>query len=548
MKRTSASLLVGLTLTFAALHCPANERSLGGNSSPERAGLEVEWTSQVDLRPGGRIVDTALVIDENNSTTFYAIEYGSRQELISQHDLNAFGEPYGIEGAQAQAELRKEILTKELASVGREVEVKINTYTLPDSTLFTVTDTGLVSSINADTGEVHWTQRVGTRVHPTIGLGASSRFVAVVNGINIYCLDAKTGKILFDQKCRGIASGSPAVGGENPKERDEADGFIYVPLNNGDLQKFLIGTSGLSGGVYKGIGRPTARALVTDTTVSWPTYQGHYNVAKREGKEKNAIAYRLRSYDPIVSGGKALGSLLFVSSLDGIVYAIEEKTGNVYWEFASGARIAQSPIPVGNAVFVITEADELFKLDIQTGLPVAGWETPVPGIGQYVGASEDRLYAMDRVGNLLALSLENGQQQGSVRLNDLAYILPNYKSDRLYVGFSSGRFLCLREIGKSQPFFHSEEVKEAVFEESPAGMEQKAAQEAAEDDPFRVFDAKPKGDDGGAADDPFNDPFAPSKKTDAGAGQNNSGDPFAPSRSTKPGGNSGGGADDDPFK
>ncbi len=496
-----------------------------------RAGLTVEWFTQLDVRPGGKIVDTALVVNPDNSTTFFALEYGTQREVISQRDFDAFGKVMGIEGAQARAEVRKEILDDELAALGRKYEVKINRYTLPESTIYALTDTGLVNAIDGDTGRLKWSTRIGSSRLPSIGIGANHHYVAAINGIKVFCLDVTNGKILFAIDSKGIATSSPAVGGEEPKAEDGENGYVFVPLTNGLIEKFPIENNGTGSSFYKSVGTPTARPLVTEKTISWPTNKGHYNVVRRSTLS-NGLSYRLRAYAPIISPANALGKIIYVASLDGFVYAIEEVQGTIVWEMSTGEQISQSPIPVHNEVYVITDANDLFRVDALTGVHTKGWEEPMAGIVNYVGRSESKLYVTDRLGHLVAIDLKSGQKVGQVLLSELDLILPNYLSDRLYVGYDSGMIQCLREIGKPMPHYHRNDLEPVAIDDKPKVDKEGKPIIDAEDDPFKAFDSKPK-----ASVKPGEvDPFAPKKAGGAGTDD----DPFAPKKDNSKGG--------DPFK
>ena len=525
-------------LAVAMLSTPAVARDGGviSSASVSPAGLTVQWFTQVDIAPGGRVVDIDMVVDENNSTTFFAVEYGNSREVISQHDFNAFGRPYGIEGAQQQAELRKEILEKELEALGRDTDIKINKYALPETTLFTLSNTGLVTSIDGDTGKTNWKTKIGSRNRPTVGIGANEDFVAAINGATVYCLEAATGKIVFEQRCSAAVGASPAVTGKLPepppadldgeeleefKRVNQVTGYVFVPLVNGRLQAFSLAKNGIGSEAYVAVGRSMARPLITEQYVSWPTAMGHYNVAPKD--EVRSVAFRVRANDSIVSSGTSQGGLIFFTSLDGYVYAVNQQKGTIVWEFSTGERITQSPIPIGNDLFVISDEHKLFKIDAQSGWSANGWGEPVRGVHDFVGSSKNKLYVTSRTGNLVAIDVNTGQRLGTVNVSGLSLILPNYATDRLYVGRESGLIQCLHEVGSRIPQFKSGEFVEAAkpTEAKPIGSEPIVP---TEDDPFKQFDSpdKDEKDSFGAGVKEEDDPFAPK----GGGNKSNDEDPF----------------------
>lgn len=523
-----------------------------------RAGLKVEWTTQVDVTGvGGKIVDIQLNVNEDRSRTFFAIEYGNQREVISEFDIGPFGVPFGtnpdiakmdpkfrekIEKMIAQhsdsfieeetgidedtvAAIRQEIIDRvaeaeEFATnrqqqliammdlQGRDVEVKLNKYTLPESTVYVTTTTGFVQAIDADTGLTRWSVTIGNRKYPTIGLGASDEHVAVINGSSVYCLDANNGRQLWDRRCRGSVGSSPMVSGK----------FIFVPLVNGRLEAFPIENDGIGAESYVSIGRARSRPLVTEDSVCWATDEGYFTVASND--QVSSPHYRLRADSSIVASGTTLDGRLFVASTDGFTYAIKEISGGLLWQFSTGQRVTHSPIPIGNYVYLITDEHKMFKLFAHDGGAVQGWEDPVEDVTRFVGATRDKIYVQNKIGQIVALNQTNGKKVGMISSMSTDLILPNYQSDRLYVGNGSGSVQCLREQGSEVPYFHADEVTEIVDNQGDvkpdAGVGEPVTEEgdAETKDPFAAFDEEDdkKSDnkdpfEGGKKEEDPEDPF-----------------------------------------
>jgi outer membrane protein assembly factor BamB len=579
MNRISNSLVAILALSILAQLASAQEGMIS-TVDAARAGLKVEWTSQVDISArGGKIVDIQLNVNENRATTFFALEYGNHRELISEFDIGPFGVPYGtdlsisemdrreresverllptmkdseiqeelgtdeeivakiraeivrrVDEAQEAAENRKERLVTLMKLQNRDVEVKLEKFTLPASSVYVVTNTGFVQGMDANTGMTRWSNSVGNRNYPTIGLGASNNHVAIVNGSSLYCLDAMTGRQLWSRKCRGSVGASPMV----------SDKFVFVPLVNGRLEAFEIEASGIGAKSYVSIGYPQSRPLVTETSVCWSTDRGYFTVAAND--QVASPHYRLKTDSPIVSSGTASGGNLFVGATDGFAYGIKESNGSMLWQFSTGQRILQSPIPIGQYVYLITDEHQMFKLYGQSGIAAPGWSVPIENVTKFVGASKNKIYVQNKIGQIVALDQSNGARVSTVASQSTELVLPNYQSDRLYVGNGSGSVQCLRELASNVPYYHADEettVAEAGGPK-PAGMDEVKGGEQQGGDPFAAFGDEGGGDkkgDGGG--DPFgNDPFG----NDAKSGDKNeeksegkgSGDPF--------------GGSNDPFK
>ena len=205
-----ASALVTAVLLVSAGTAFASD-SLVPDGIAHRAGLKVEWNSQMQVGGTTKMVDWFLQINENESTTYFTMESGPLREVVSNRQLNAKGEPFGIDGAKDEIDFRAEILEQRYKKRGVEgYEIKRSNYTLPKSILYTLSSNGNVGAIDADTGIAHWNRLIdsGSRV---VGLGASNGHVAVVIGSRVFCLNAADGRVLWDRKTNYSPGASPAV-------------------------------------------------------------------------------------------------------------------------------------------------------------------------------------------------------------------------------------------------------------------------------------------------------------------------------------------------
>ena len=468
---------------------------LVSDATIHRAGLLVEWSSQAPVGASNQLVDWELLIDENQATTTVEVRAGNRREVISQHDRNPLGEPLGVAGAQKLGQARKEHMLAEFAARGKkDIEVTVETFQQPKATMFLMSDSGDVTAFDANTGKTHWLNRVGSSSSPGIGLGANAKYVAVVKGSVLYCLEASTGKELWSKKCRYSVGSSPAV----------SDEHIAVPLTDGRLELFSLENDGLGSHALIALGEGTAQPLVTAASVSWPTTRGELNVMMRNNNGRS-ISYRLRSDDAIVSEATTDGKNLYVGSLDGFLYAINEVRGSVRWEISLGVGISQSPVSLGEFVYAISDDDKLFKVVADTGEPAPGWENPMEKISRYLGASEKNLYLLDSRGTLAVVNRDSKSIVSSTPVGQIDLVLNNYKSDRLYIASKSGAVQCLREVTSERPFFHGDEIAGKIMEGSGSkqGSDSKQGSGSANDNPFAADAGSDNPFGGGGGDNPF---------------------------------------------
>jgi outer membrane protein assembly factor BamB len=528
-----ACTVIGLTL-WAGTASAQSGSILTSDAVIHQAGLMVEWSSQAPVGASNRLVDWELFVDENQATTTIEVTTGSRREVISQFDRNARGDVMGVEGAEKFAQARKEHILAELAARGKkDVAVTIRKFQQPKATLFLMTDSGDVTAIDANTGKTQWLSRVGEGSGPGIGLGVNATHVAVVRGSFVYCLENATGKELWSKRCKYSVGSSPAV----------TDKHIMVPLTDGRLELLPLKTQGLGSHALMALGEGTAQPLVTASSVSWPTTRGELNVMIRS-TDTHSISYRLRSDDAIVSQATTDGKTLYVGSLDGFLYAIDETRGSIRWAISLGVGISESPVPLGDYVYAISNDNKLYKVVAATGELANGWGTPLEKISRFIGASEGSLYLLDTFGNLVVIDRTSKTIVNRVAVGKIDLVLNNYQNDRLYLASKSGMLQCLREIKSERPYFHGDEpVGKPMEDRTDSDAEGSGSKKPmASQNPFGGSDESENPFGGSGNENPFGGGGDDSDSQDGGdsedpfGGSSDSEDPF------------GGSADDeDPF-
>lgn len=502
----TAGLIAVTGMVYLANPVHANDE-VTSNAIINRAGLTVEWATHSGIGRGGKLTDWHININENNATTFFTVSAGKYRENFSQNTISPFGRPYGIEGAEEFAAIRVDFLKAELENDGiKDVEIKVDKYTLPETTIYALTSNAIVKAIDGDSGRTKWSAQVGDPRLPSIGVGSSNDLVAALNGSTVYCLDASTGKTLWTKKCRSAPSAPPSV----------SDGKIFVPLLNGRLETFEqvelnvdsdnndleVGSSdtgkaekAIRSYAYVSKGRGTARPYVTDVAVAWPTSNGDLNVAPVYGT-RPGVVYQLRSDNAITSAPIYRDGQFFTTSLDGFVYALDAERGSIDWQISTGHSISQAPISLGNYIFVINDQQQMFKFDAKTGVDAPGWELPLSNVKRFIGAGKTQMYVIDAVNNLKVINQVSGVVSTVVRVGGVTSVLPNLQTDRLYVVSDRGMIQCIREIGSTIPYFHSNEyVAQTVDPNQPEADDATPTNPAGGgtdlDNPF------------GASDDPF---------------------------------------------
>jgi outer membrane protein assembly factor BamB len=347
-------------------------------------------------------------------------------------------------------------------------------------------------------------------------------------------MDAKTGKVTFEHQCLEAVLAPPAV----------SDEMVFVPLANGALQALPIKTKAFGNLPLNATGSATAPPIVAGNLIAWTTDEGVLVVGNKTGT--GSLRYRLKAAGEFAASPTANAGSVFAVTLNGYIYAIDDRTGAIKWSFSVGERVTRAPVAIGKYLLIFTDENNMYKFEAETGAVAEGWERPISGITGYAGASDSRFYVEDIVGNLIVLDRESGRRLGSIDARSPMVPVINEKTDRIYVCTKSGLIQCLREIASVRPVFH-DDLMEDDSAAKPAETEDASATEE-ETNPFKG-DSKPtesdnpfggggkKSDDsnpfGGGNQQPANDnPFGnqkPSSDNPFGGGGSSDDNPFGKS-------------------
>jgi outer membrane protein assembly factor BamB len=105
------------------------------------------------------------------------------------------------------------------------------------------------------------------------------------------------------------------------------------------------------------------------TTYSWSTFQGN---ALRNGytespaPNSNQTFWKFQTGGPIISSPVVANSIVFISSTDGFLYAVNSTTGTNIWRTEIGENINSPTVGLGK-VFITSKSGNVYAFDIHTG-------------------------------------------------------------------------------------------------------------------------------------------------------------------------------------
>ncbi len=473
MRRTFVMLALLLVLTLTAGFAHAQTGSgLVDLDRAERYGLQRAWFTQARVNPardeiGGMYIHVSSTKAQNISEVITATD---QRFVYSDRNLDLFGDPIGIEGAQKNAQEKLRMLQAE------GIEARVEQRVVPDVTLYMSTTCGIIHAIDAETGATRWVAAAGKRDYPASTPAVSEKYVAVANGSTFYLLNADDGTLIWKRQISGIPSGSAAIAG----------GYVMVTTLNGSVESYLIDAPLKTALLYRSRGAIVASPTLTGKNVVWPTTRGDINVVVPGQRQ---IRFRLMTNDPI-AGSVAFSppGQLFVATRTGYLYSFDETRGDLIWQYSIGEETRQSPVVIDGTVYVATIFEGMHAVSAADG--TLKWWTP--GVRQLVAATSSHLYAVTSDHHFVILDVNNGTLLARIPAYENDFVFTNSVTDRIYIGSRNGLVQCLHERGADWPTIHSPEPSPQSAPGS-ADDAKKPAGEATEapEDPFGGAKAAP---------------------------------------------------------
>lgn len=329
-----------------------------------------------------------------------------------------------------------------------------------DGKIFTLDSEALVSAVSTS-GQVVWTRnlvpaRDAGRDATGGGLAYADGKIFISSGFGLLtALDAETGEELWQQKLQAPGSGSPSVSG----------GLVYlvagdktawaVDADTGRIRWQLAAASdknNILGG---------AAPAVNDRLVVFSFGSNEVQAAFKQGG--------LRLWDSVISGRRSgfarsrisdvtggpviVGDTIYAGTHSGRMVALETDSGARKWTVEEGP---MSPVWVaGDAVFLVTEGNDLVRLDAATGEYV--WVEKLPffikdrprrqrGVFAHYGPvlAGGKLYVASSDGLIRAFDPVDGSQTGQADIRGGASSAPVFAGGVMYVVSGNGELLAFR--------------------------------------------------------------------------------------------------------
>ena len=336
-----------------------------------------------------------------------------------------------------------------------------------DGKIFVLDGESTVSAVSADTGDILWKVNVKDAERDRSGgFGGGVAFaggkVFVSSGYrSVTALDAATGAVVWTQQVDSPIHGAPTVVGAH----------VFVVDVDSQLFAFDV-NSGAQDWTYRGIAEP-ARVMrasspaVSGNTVVAPFASGQLvalstlngqavweETLSRTSRTSALSEVRDVAGRPVISRGMVYGV-----SHSGVMSALDLRSGQPKWQLPVTG--VNAPLPVGDAVFVVSKSGQLITANRDTGqiywtrelnegrerreggFLTFGRRTIRP---QWSGPllASNRLVMVNSFGEAVAFDPKTGAAQTTLKLGAPAYIAPAAYNGALYVLTDNGQLICIR--------------------------------------------------------------------------------------------------------
>ncbi|MBN1904778.1 MAG: PQQ-binding-like beta-propeller repeat protein [Deltaproteobacteria bacterium] len=235
-----------------------------------------------------------------------------------------------------------------------------------DKTVYIGTLAGTIYALDSETGAERWRFCAGDKL-----TGGANWFKNTENKLYIlagsydsvlYCIDALTGKVVFQYETGNYINGSPAV---NDKYCvfGGCDAVIHI-INLSDGKK----AGEIDTGAYI-----AASAAIKDGYVYIGNYEGEFLKASLSTHE-TSWRYKIEK-GAFISSPAVADDAVVIGGADMNIYCIDIKTGRALWRYTTLDAVNSSPVIVSNRVLAGSDDGRLYMLNMTDGKLIWSYET-----------------------------------------------------------------------------------------------------------------------------------------------------------------------------
>ena len=367
---------------------------------------------------------------------------------------------------------------------------------------------GAIFALDAETGFIQWRAHLPNLYATALPLGYNTKFVFAVTGANLTAFNRVTGALEWEVMMPGGATAAPVADEERvyltmgsgrmaayliprpppivaakpaPPPAPASNRPLIDPnkyllqdetlptlgMDSADMRRLIFGDPFSRGGTmfggrkvnfnriweYSAESRLEMTPLLTPEFVLLGGYTGTvYALNKFDGR----ALYRFAAGPPVTAQLGQYDLYAYIASQDFTIYALDILPGRTLWRFAGGGPIVAKPAVNDENVYVTPEGVGLYKIGRERGETI--WRNT--RAERFVSANRRFVYALDRLGRLLVLDTETGNELGTWEgARNFVFPIANEFTDRLYLSSNDGLVVSLHD---------RHDVKPLVMKKPPA--------------------------------------------------------------------------------
>lgn len=341
---------------------------------------------------------------------------------------------------------------------------KVSFVTVDEDAVFVQSNGGVITAFNSETGEKLWSQLIGSGARSDYPVATSENLVIVGSGLQLYALDRYRGGIIWQLNLPTVLSTTPAL-----------DRYrIYLPCMDGSVYAYSLRrirelyeenrlpkwSKLAEEWRYKTGKEVTSSPVTSGRVVSFASLDGSLYTLTTQYRK---LAYQFETDAPVSAPLVKTNKYILLASRDFSLYCLNANNGQVRWSFLSGLPILNAPHVIDESVFVMPQNAGMYVVNVENGKPM--WPAIQERAVGLMAASRNRVYAHDRIGNVLVLDKANGNIEGELPLHNFDIKPTNYRTDRIVLANSRGLVTMLREQGENVPTYHQYPERRPIIPE-----------------------------------------------------------------------------------
>ena len=149
----------------------------------------------------------------------------------------------------------------------------------------------------------------------------------------------------------------------------------------------------------------TIKSINAVPTDWWPTFRHdptHSGYSTSTAPTTNQTLWSYTTGDDVGSSPAVVDGVIFVSSFDNKVYALNASDGSLVWSYTTGGDVGSSPAVAGGVVFVASSDNNVYALNATNGSLIWSYTTgglvfSSPAVADgvvFVGSYDNNMYAL----------------------------------------------------------------------------------------------------------------------------------------------------------